>query len=156
MKGHIRERSPGNWAIILDIKNPESGERRRKWHSFKGTKRQAQTECARLVSLMHSGGYQEPTKLTVGQFLEQWLEAHRSQVAPRTFERYGQIVRVSIVPLLGSALLSKLGSQQIAGAYSKALLSGRRDSSMACPVCADVRCSHMAAHSSSSGAPAGF
>jgi hypothetical protein len=38
MKGHIRERSPGCWAIILDIPNPKTGKRRRKWHSFKGTK----------------------------------------------------------------------------------------------------------------------
>jgi len=66
-------------------------------------------------------------EITVGQFLERWLEAHRSQVAPRTFERYAQIVRTGIVPLLGAAILTKLSSQQIAGAYSKALLSGRRD-----------------------------
>jgi integrase len=127
MKGHIRERSPGSWAIILDIKDPESGERRRKWHSFKGTKRQAQTECARLISLMQSGGYQEPTKVTLATFLETWLEAHRAQVAPRTFERYAQIVRTNIVPLLGAVPLSRLISQHIVLAYSKALTSGRSD-----------------------------
>ena len=37
MKGHIRERSPGRWAIILDLHDAETGKRRRKWHSFKGT-----------------------------------------------------------------------------------------------------------------------
>jgi hypothetical protein len=31
----IKERSPGHFAIILDA----SGKRRRKWHSFEGTKR---------------------------------------------------------------------------------------------------------------------
>jgi hypothetical protein len=36
MKGHIRQRSPGRWAIILDIRDPDTGRRRRKWHSFKG------------------------------------------------------------------------------------------------------------------------
>ena len=48
MKGSIRERSPGRWAIIID--DPNSGTRKRRWHSFKGTKRQAQIECARLIS----------------------------------------------------------------------------------------------------------
>jgi hypothetical protein len=47
MKGHIRERSPGKWAIILDVRDPATGKRRRKWHSFSGTKREAQIECAR-------------------------------------------------------------------------------------------------------------
>ena len=49
MKGHIRERSPGRWAIVLDATDPATGKRRRKWHSFEGTKRQAETECARLI-----------------------------------------------------------------------------------------------------------
>jgi hypothetical protein len=39
MKGHIRERSLGHWAIVLEIRDAESGKRKRKWHSFKGTKR---------------------------------------------------------------------------------------------------------------------
>jgi len=64
MKGHIRERSPGHWAIILDI--IKDGTRKRKWHSFKGTKREAQAECARLVTTMKDGAYVEANKLTVG------------------------------------------------------------------------------------------
>ena len=47
MKGHIRERSLGRWAIVLDHHDPMTGRRKRRWHSFKGTKRQAQLECAR-------------------------------------------------------------------------------------------------------------
>ena len=30
MKGHIRERSPGHWAIVIDQPDPTTGERRRK------------------------------------------------------------------------------------------------------------------------------
>jgi hypothetical protein len=37
MKGHLKERSPGHWAIILDVRDPQTGARRRKWHSFAGT-----------------------------------------------------------------------------------------------------------------------
>jgi hypothetical protein len=29
MKGHIRERSPGRWAIILDTHDPGTGKRKR-------------------------------------------------------------------------------------------------------------------------------
>jgi hypothetical protein len=59
MKGHIRDRSPGHWAIVLDVQTP-SGERRRKWHSFKGTKRGAQEEAARLVAELKAGTYAMP------------------------------------------------------------------------------------------------
>ena len=74
MKGHIRERSPGHWAIVIDLRDPETGKRRRKWHSFRGTKREAQVECSRLISELSGGLYIEAAKVSVGQFLDRWLE----------------------------------------------------------------------------------
>ena len=50
MKGHMRERSPGHWAIVIDVHDPEGGKRKQRRHSFRGTKRQAQDECARLIT----------------------------------------------------------------------------------------------------------
>jgi integrase len=120
MKGHIRERSPGHWAIILDLTDSATGKRRRKWHSFAGTKRAAQTECARLVAAMSGGSYQEPAKLTVAEFLVTWLEQARSVVAPTTFDRYDQLVRKNIIPALGAVVLTKLRPEQIATALATA------------------------------------
>jgi integrase len=126
MKGHIRERSPGRWAIILD-QHDANGKRRRKWHSFKGTKRQAQTECSRLITEMESGEYVEPSKGTVSDFLERWLKYIKPNVSPRTHERYEQIATKNIGPLLGSKPLSKLQPIEISEAYASALESGRCD-----------------------------
>lgn len=127
MKGHIRERSPGRWAIIVDLHGQESGKRRRKWHSFRGTKREAQVECSRLISALSGGAYIEPTKVTLGQFLDRWLHHMKSRVSPRTHERYGEIVRKNVNPLLGAVVLTKLRPMQISEAYAKALSGGRRD-----------------------------
>jgi Arm DNA-binding domain len=88
MKGHIRERSPNHFAIVLETRDPATGKRRRKWHSFTGTKRQAQNECARLISEINGGTYLEPAKTTLAQFLEQWLSHIKANVSPRTHERY--------------------------------------------------------------------
>ena len=89
MKGHIKERSPGHWAIILDIRDA-SGKRRRKWHSFRGTKRQAQVECARLISGMGEGSYVERSKLPVAGFvhsrIDQWEAA--GDITARSAQRY--------------------------------------------------------------------
>jgi integrase len=127
MKGHIRERSPGHWAIVLDLRDPGTGTRKRKWHAFKGTKRQAQTECSRLITEMSRGTYLEPAKETVAQFLERWLEHTEPNVAPRTLERYQEIARKNLAPLLGHSLLMRLRPEQISSAYAKALKTGRRD-----------------------------
>ncbi len=127
MKGHIRERSPGHWAIILDLRDPATGKRRRKWHKFAGTKRKAQDECARLISELNGGLYLEPAKITVGQFLDRWLEHIKPLVSPRTHERYGELVTKNLKPLVGAVLLIKLRPMQVSQAYAKALSDGRRD-----------------------------
>jgi integrase len=127
MKGSIRERSPGRWAIILDQRDPATGKRKRKWHSFQGNKRGAQIECARLVSEMSGGGYVEPSKLTVLQFFDRWLKHIKPNVSPRTHERYEQIALKNVAPLLGAKILSKLQPIDISEAYAKALENGRRD-----------------------------
>jgi integrase len=126
MKGHIRERSPGRWAIVIDV-NDDKGQRRRKWHSFAGTKRQAQDECARLISALRASTYVEPNRITIAQFLEKWLTHMQAQVAPRTHERYTEIVRKNLVPRLGAIVLAKLQPVQVSEAYATALRSGRCD-----------------------------
>jgi integrase len=49
------------------------------------------------------------------------------QVSPRSLERYTELCRKNITPLLGCVLLSKLQPTNISQAYAKALTSGRRD-----------------------------
>ena len=124
---HIRERSPGHWAIIFSHREPASGKRKRQWHSFRGTKREAQIEAARLFTEREDGSLVDPKKIRLSQFLDRWLEYVRSRVSPKSHERYCEIVRKNIVPLLGDAILSKLGAMAIAEAYARAGVSGRRD-----------------------------
>src|SRR3954466_15002680 len=126
MKGHIRERSPGHWAIVIDARDTETGMRKRRWHAFKGTKRQAQIESARLIGEIQNGTSVEPSRLTVAAFLARWLDHIRPQVAPRTWERYAEIVRTYLVPVLGAVPLTKLQAMAISSAYAAALTHGRR------------------------------
>ncbi|RWE26669.1 MAG: site-specific integrase [Mesorhizobium sp.] len=126
MKGHIKERSPGKWAIVLDLYD-EAGKRRRKWHSFEGNKRGAQEECARLVAEMKNGNYVEPTKQTVAEFLDEWLKFIKPSVAPKTFERYAEICRKGLAPLIGNVILAKLKTDRIDSALSEALTKPRSD-----------------------------
>jgi hypothetical protein len=65
MKGHIRERSPGHWAIVIDVRDPQTGKRKRRWHSFTGNKRQAQVECAKLIAEIKNGTALDPAKVTL-------------------------------------------------------------------------------------------
>lgn len=128
MKGHIRERSPGKWAIVLDVGeiDPKTGKKKRKWHSFAGTKRQAQAECARLITEITTGRYVEPTKQTVSEYLTEWLGFVKPSVSAKTHERYSEICDKSLGPLIGDVVLAKLKTDRIDAAFGKALTEGRR------------------------------
>jgi integrase len=126
MKGHIRERSPGHWAIVIDV-HDANGARKRRWHSFAGTKREAQVECARLLTELKAGTAVEPSRMTVAAFLERWLEHMQGQVSPRSHERYAELCRKNVAPLMGHLTLTKLQPAHISQAYAKALASGRRN-----------------------------
>src|SRR6266566_5962296 len=64
-------------------------------------------------------------KQTLGQFLTDWVENSQKQnVRPRTYERYEEIVRLHIVPVLGRHRLQKLSAQHVQAFYTKKLNEG--------------------------------
>src|SRR5437868_12053343 len=69
----------------------------------------------------------EPNKATVALFLARWLAHIKTQVSPKSHERYSGIVNQNLIPAIGAVRLNKLKPVQISAAYSAALDSGRRD-----------------------------
>ena len=108
------------------MRDPTTGKRRRKWHSFAGSRREAQAECRRLLYELDTGTYTEAVKDTLADFLDRWLDDVRTRVTPKTHERYAQIARKNVVPLLGAIPIVKLKPEQISAAYASALTNGRR------------------------------
>ena len=73
MKGHIRRRGDRSWAIVVDAGRNATGKRCQHWHSIKGTRKDAERELTRLLHAMNNGGYIEPSRLSVAEFLRKWL-----------------------------------------------------------------------------------
>ena len=127
MKGHVRARGAGHWAIILDIDPGPNGKRRQKWVSFSGSKRAAQNECARLITELQSGGGVDPVNITISEYFEHWLAHIRGEVSPKSFERYAEIARLNLIPMFGRTKLAKLKPVDISSGYAEALANGRQD-----------------------------
>ena len=126
--GHIRPRGPGAWELKYDVgRDAKSGRRITKYATVRGTKRDAQRELRRLLGTVDVGQHVDPGKLTVGQWLKQWLEEARHGVSRKTHERYSEIVNQHLVPALGNTQLAKLAPVHVQGFYSDALSSGRLD-----------------------------
>jgi integrase len=130
MKGHVRERpeGSGNWYAVLEMRDAVTGQRKRKWHSLdaKG-RRQAETECAGLISAMQNGTALNPVRATLREFLIHWLKYIETQVSPRTRQNYHELISFWIMPKLGHVPLAKLRPEQITLTYSDALTHGRKN-----------------------------
>jgi integrase len=127
MEGGVIKRG-NRWYAVIDLR--DGPKRRRKWHALPPDcqgKRDALKKRAELIGEISKGTYIEPTRVTVGAFLERWLNHIKTQVSPKTFERYAGIVKQNLIPAIGGVALSKLKPAQISAAYSAALEGGRRD-----------------------------
>jgi integrase len=131
MRGHIRsyelKKGQKQWAIVLFLGRNSKGKRKYRWIRGFQTKREADTEMRRVLRSMDEGTYVQPSKETVGTYLDRWLATYaKPNVAGKTYERYEQIIEKDIKPAIGSILLSKLTPVHIAEFYSYALTSGRK------------------------------
>lgn len=93
MRGSMRERSPGNWQLrVFEGTDPVSGKKRYRTRAFRGGKREASRELARLVAEV-DGGVSTPTRKNVGTLLDEWL-AHIEHLgrSPSTLYNYRRLV----------------------------------------------------------------
>jgi integrase len=126
--GHIRERSPGSWELRYSLgSDPATGKRRIATATVKGSRRAAEKELRRLLHTIDTGEHVDPSRLTVRDWLTTWLAAVREEVAPKSFERYAEIVRNFLAPSLGNLPLVKLAPSHIQDAYNIWAAGGRRD-----------------------------
>lgn len=95
MNGHIKQRSKGSWTIVVDVgKHPETGKRQQRWHTIRGTKRDAQRALREMLTSVEAGTYVKPTKLDLGEWLNQWAESYVTMhTTPRTQESYQYVIR---------------------------------------------------------------
>jgi Arm DNA-binding domain len=93
MKGTVIKRG-GKWSVVLDLgPDPTTRKRLRKWHSGYATKKEAERARVELLHQLVTGQYVEPTKETLGAFLERWLRDYvATNVAPSVRKRYTEIV----------------------------------------------------------------
>src|SRR5438128_468489 len=94
MKGSLIQRSKGSWSLKIELsKDPATGKRKQKWITIRGNKKDAERELARQVNDVYTGGFVDPAKLTVGEYLDKWLATYAAvNVAGKTLERYRSII----------------------------------------------------------------
>lgn len=112
-------------ACVYLGRDPVTGKERRQWKRF-SSRKEAETYVAGVVQHLAGGGFVTTnTRLTLAEFLRQWLTDYaKGNVAPTTLQRYEETIRVHLVPGLGHVRLTRLNPQFIQSYLTKKLESG--------------------------------
>ena len=91
------------------------------------TKKAAQIALNEALADTQRGNYAEPSRTTVREFLDEWHEGARTELALTARTNYGQIIRRNINPYLGSKRLIDVSPLDIKRWHGKLLENGRQD-----------------------------
>jgi integrase len=114
--GGIDQRGKNSWRLRYRVNG------KRFTQSYRGGKAGAQRELRRLLRSGDTGEHVAPDRITVAQWIEQWIAAgapgqSKRKAARRTIERYEQLLRCHVVPTLGPRRLQQLQATEIDALY---------------------------------------
>ena len=96
---------------------------RRRYISGK-TKAQVRAKMRTLLADRDIGIVYDSKNLTVGGYLDRWLDRVKGSVRDRTWQRHEQVVRLHLKPTIGAVKLGRLNALQVQSVYGQKLDGG--------------------------------
>lgn len=113
------------YRFVIDVgRDPDTGKRKQVTHTF-DTKREAKAEYARIKHESDRGTYVRPSRLTVDEFLDQWLASATRDVEKATASNYREALR-PVRDRLGKRPLQGMAEADVEDMVDWMLREGRR------------------------------
>jgi len=121
--GTIRKRSDGRWEARYTMGfDPVTGKQKQK-SIYGKTQKEVRERLAEITTELDNGTYIEPSKSTVGEWLDTWVGTYAQfSVKPYTLDAYQRICRNYLTPALGTLRLSELAAPHIQRFYNSLLM----------------------------------
>jgi integrase len=116
------------WYFIVEGPHTAEGKRRRLWSTGFSTRKAAEVALRDELHRRDQGIALEPEKVTLAAFADRWLDYMATLGRDeRTLERYGELLRLHVLPTLGGLQLKALTPAHLSDLYGRLLRDGRRD-----------------------------
>jgi hypothetical protein len=127
MPGYIRKQGKHPWEVSVRAgRDPVTGRYVRIYRTVRGTRKDAERELSRLLYQVNHGALVDPGRTTLGEWLDRWLhDIAKHNVAPKTSERYEEIVRLHLKPYLGAIRLNLLRPSHVQKLYADLQQAGK-------------------------------
>lgn len=116
--GTIYKRADGRWEGKYTLgRDPGTGEQIRR-SVYGKTQKEVTQKLQKALTDISEGTYVEPSKMTVGQWLNTWINDYCVDVKPRTLDKYRSTINNRLIPYLGRIRLTDLGPHHIQRVYN--------------------------------------
>lgn len=121
--GSIRQRKDGSWEARYTVgRDPGTGKQIQK-SIYGKTQKEVRQRLQQITSSIDDGIYTEPSKMTVGKWLEVWHAEYLGGVKQATSAHYRSHIETNLKPNIGAVKLSALKPHHVQALYNKLLRS---------------------------------
>jgi integrase len=123
VKGNLTELGEGHWRLRVFAGRDDTGRIKQVSRNFKGSKRQAESALATLITDIERRQVATKHVGSLGDLFDRWLEATAPDRSLYTVHEYTRMFNRNIKPELGDVKLDRLTAQRVDAFYGK--LRGR-------------------------------
>lgn len=121
--GMVRKRSDGRWEGRIVVGHKENGNPIFRY-VYAPTQKELTAKLRQRIDAYQGADLNEQSKMTLGEWLDQWLEDIAGTIRPNTLTRYKGAVRNHIKPLLGDKVISQITPKDIQRLYDRLAAGG--------------------------------
>ena len=114
--GMVRKREDGRWEGRIVVGHKENGDSIFRY-VYADTQKELTAKLRQHIDIYQGVDLTEQSRMTLGEWLDQWLENIASTIRPTTLARYQGAVRIHIDPRLGSKPITQVTGKDVQKLY---------------------------------------
>ncbi|MEW2272190.1 site-specific integrase [Streptomyces griseofuscus] len=123
--GYVPKTDKASGEVLINEVTGQPVMQRKQLTITKDKKKEVEAEVARIRGQLASGTFIAPSEITLGEWLNQWLEYKRRDVEETTIRAY-RLALVHVIDRLGHVRLQELTEDQIQDCIDEIVATGRR------------------------------
>ena len=128
----VRKREDGRWEGRIVVGHKENGDPIFRY-IYADTQKELTAKLRQSIEAYQGVELTEESRMTLGQWLDQWLENMTGTIRPVTMKRYEGTVARHIKPYLGEKIISQVTGKDIQKLYDTLAHHGNRNTERGWP-----------------------
>ena len=115
------------WSYVVRVRDPETGASKPRWVGGFATEAAAKAARDEARVKARAGGYIDRSRITVSDYLDEWLEAHAMEIKPKTLQDYRHLITRHVKPYIGGVALQAMRPARLTRLYRDLATTGGRN-----------------------------